>query len=178
MVDAPDSPAQAAEGADAGQRPESTGPPSVVAVVVTHDPGPWLQDALASLRDQEYPAVSVLVVDTNSDRDPTGAIAEVLPSAFVRRLETNPGFAAAANEVFQVVEGASFYLFCHDDVALAPDAVRAMVEEAFRSNAGIVAPKVVRWDDPARLLSVGQSADTQGQRRGVVLGDMQCERLA
>ena len=162
MVDAPDSPAQAAEGTDDEERPAPTAPPSVVAVIVTHDPGPWFHDALVSLRDQEYPSVSVLVVDTNSERDPTAAIAEVLPSAFVRRLDTNPGFAAAANEVFQVVEGASFYLFCHDDVVLAPDAVRAMVEEAFRSNAGIVAPKLVRWDDPARLLSVGQSADKTG----------------
>ena len=162
MVDAPDSPAQAAEGADVDERPAPAGPPSVVAVVVTHNPGPWLQEALASLRDQEYPSVSVLVVDAASEHDPTARIAEVLPSAFVRRLETNAGFAAAANEVFQVVEGASFYLFCHDDVALAPDAVRALVEEAFRSNAGIVAPKVVRWDDPARLVSVGLSADKTG----------------
>src|SRR5207245_4421761 len=114
----------------------------------THNPGPWLHDALASLRDQEYPSVSVLVVDTNSDHDPTSVIAGVLPSAFVRRLDHNPGFAAAANEVFQVVEGASFYLFCHDDVAVAPDAVRAMVEEAFRTNAGIVARRVGRGGEP------------------------------
>ncbi|HEX4821811.1 MAG TPA: glycosyltransferase family 2 protein [Acidimicrobiales bacterium] len=163
MVDAVDSPAPGAPGADDGEEPPvPTAPPSVVAVVVTHNPGPWLPEALASLRDQEYPSVSVLVVDAHSDQDPTRAIASVLPAAYVRRLDTNPGFAGAANEVFQVVEGASFYLFCHDDVALAPDAVRALVEEAFRSNAGIVAPKVVRWDDTARLVSVGQSADKTG----------------
>ena len=35
-----------------------------------------------------------------------------------------------------MVEGAAFYLLCHDDVALDPDAVHKLVEESFRSNAG------------------------------------------
>ena len=53
-------------------------------------------------------------------------------------------------------------MFCHDDVAPAPDAIRLMVEEAFRSNAGVVAPKLVDWDDPMRLLQVGLGADKSG----------------
>jgi GT2 family glycosyltransferase len=159
VVDVPDS---AAEEADFEVAGEPAAPPAVVAVVITHNPGGWFDETLESLRDQDYLALSVLVVDAGSDHDPTGAIARVLPSAYVRRLDSNPGFGAAANEVLHVVEGAAFYVFCHDDVALAPDAIRAMVEEAFRSNAGVVAPKVVRWDDPTRILSVGQSADKTG----------------
>ncbi|MEY2458993.1 MAG: hypothetical protein QOG30_823 [Acidimicrobiaceae bacterium] len=159
MVDAPDI---AAEEADFDAAAEPTVPPAVVAVVVTHDPDDWFDETLTSLRDQDYLALSVLVVDTNSAHDPTAAIARVLPSAYVRRLDVNPGFGVAANEVLHVVEGAAFFLFCHDDVALAPDAIRAMVEEAFRSNAGIVTPKVVDWDDPTRIVSVGQSADKTG----------------
>ena len=73
----------------------------------------------------------------------------------------------AANEVLHLVEGASHLLFCHDDVALAPDAVRALVEEAFRSNAGVVTPKYVEWDRPDRLLAVGATADKVG-----VVGDL------
>ena len=53
-------------------------------------------------------------------------------------------------------------MICHDDVALFPDAVHLMVEEAFRSNAGIVTPKVVSWDDPQRLVHVGMTADKGG----------------
>jgi GT2 family glycosyltransferase len=136
--------------------------PPVVAVVVTHDAGPWLEDALAALGEQDYPNLSVLVVDAASTEDPTPRVASVLPSAYVRRLSDNPGFGPAANEVLQVVEGASHFLFCHDDVAPAPDAVRALVEEAFRSNAGIVAPKLVEWSEPERLLQVGLSADKSG----------------
>jgi GT2 family glycosyltransferase len=142
--------------------PPAVGVPAVVAVVVTHDAGPWLEETLGALGEADYPNLSVLVIDAASDVDPTPRIAATLPSAYVRRLEENVGFAAAANEVIGVVEGASHYLFLHDDAAPDPDAVRLMVEEAFRSNAGVVAPKLVEWDDPVRILGVGASADKAG----------------
>jgi GT2 family glycosyltransferase len=140
---------------------QSSAPP-VVAVLVTCDPGSWLEEALSALALQDYPNLSVLVVDAASADDPTARVAEVLPTAYVRRLTQRVGFGRAANEVLGVVDGASHLLLCHDDVAPGPGAVRIMVEEAFRSNAGIVCPKLVEWDRPDRLLSVGQSADKVG----------------
>ncbi|MDP9070367.1 MAG: glycosyltransferase family 2 protein [Actinomycetota bacterium] len=136
--------------------------PPVVAVVVTCDPGPWLEEALRALAAQDYPNLSVLVVDANSDTDPTSRVAAILPGAYVRRLATNAGFGASANSVMEVVEGASHLLFCHDDVAPEPDAVRLMVEEGFRSNAGVVTPKFVDWHDPSRILAAGLGADKSG----------------
>lgn len=133
--------------------------PPVVAVVVTHEAGEWLSTTLEALAEQDYPELSVLVIDAGSSEDPTPRVAERLPGAYVRRLDENVGFAAAANEVLDVVEGASHYLFLHDDAAPDPDAVRLLVEEAYRSNAGIVAPKLVAWDDPRLLLAVGGTAD-------------------
>jgi GT2 family glycosyltransferase len=136
--------------------------PPVVAVVITHDPGPWFDEVLAGLRAQDYTALSVLVIDAGSEVDPTDRVAAVLPDAYVRRLGANPGFGAAANEVLTIVEGAAFHLLCHDDVVLAPDAVSALVQEAYRSNAGIVGPKLVQWDDPTRLRQVGVQVDKSG----------------
>jgi GT2 family glycosyltransferase len=136
--------------------------PAVVAVVVTCDSGPWFEQALNSLAFQDYPNLSVLVVDAGSEEDPTSRVAELAPGAFVTRLERRVGFGRAANEVLNLVDGASHFLFCHDDVALAPDAVRALVEEAFRSNAGITSPKYVQWEHPDRLLAVGATSDKVG----------------
>ncbi|MGH9181029.1 MAG: glycosyltransferase, partial [Acidimicrobiales bacterium] len=136
--------------------------PPVVAVVVTSDSGPWLEETLAALAAQSYRNMSVLVVDAGSAEDPTARVAAVLPGAYVRRLVDNIGFAQAANEVLHLVEGASHYLLCHDDVAPDPDAVHLMVEEAFRSNAGVVSPKLVDWHDARRLLQVGMGADKSG----------------
>ena len=159
---------------------EPEGPaPAVVAVLVAHDPGEWFEETLASLQAQDYAALSVLIVDAassngNALRDRVGA---VLPEAHLRRLEENGGFGPSANEALRSVQGASFYLFCHDDVRLEPDAVRLLVEEAFRSNAGIVGPKLVDWSDPRRLLSVGMGADRFGHPAPYVeLGDLDQEQ--
>jgi GT2 family glycosyltransferase len=99
--------------------------------------------------------LDVIVVEAGAAEGVTNRVASVMPSAFVRRRPDAAGFAAAANEVLEGIEGASFFLFCRDDVALAPRAVALMVEEAFRSNAGIVGPKLVDWDLPDRLLQIG-----------------------
>lgn len=137
--------------------------PPVVAVVVAHDPGDWFEDTLRSLAHQTYTNLAVLVIDAESSAPLAARIAAVLPGAHERRLEQVSGFGAACNEVLTAVEGAAFYLLCHDDVRLEPDAVQVMVEEAFRSNAGIVGPKLVHWDDVDHLLDVGMGVDKVGQ---------------
>ncbi len=150
-------------------QPDPSSPaPAVVAVVVTRDPGLWFGEVLESLASQDYPNLSVLVIDAGSAEDPTPTVAAAMPSAFVRRLEKATGFGTAANEVLSIVEGASHYLFCHDDVALSPDAIRLLVEEAFRSNAGIASPKYVVWDAPEHLLAVGLTTDKVGAVRSLV----------
>lgn len=152
---------------DPGTGPDDPpGPaPAVVVTVVAHDPGWWFEETLESIKVQDYPNISVFVVDTASaDAAALRArVAAVLPDAHLRRLDSDPGFAAAADEVLVAVQGAAFHLFCHDDVRLAPDVVRLLVEEAYRSNAGVVGPKVVQWDDQRRLLSVGMGTDRYGE---------------
>ncbi|HWD25105.1 MAG TPA: glycosyltransferase family 2 protein, partial [Acidimicrobiales bacterium] len=89
-------------------------------------------------------------------------VASVIPDAFLHRLGENLGYGPSANVVTTLVEGSSHFLFCHDDVILEADAVRRMVEEAFRTNAGIVAPKFVAVDEPDRILQVGLGVDRFG----------------
>jgi GT2 family glycosyltransferase len=134
----------------------------VVAVVVTRDPGPWFEETLTGLATQDYPELSVLVLVSGGQEDPTARVARVLPGAFVRRLDEDRGFGVAANEALTMVEGAAFLLLCHDDCAPAPDAVHVLVEESYRSNAGIVGPKQMRWEDPEVLLHVGMNVDKTG----------------
>ncbi len=137
--------------------------PPVVAVLVAHNLGPSFEELLASLAGQDYPNLSVLVIDAaTGDAHLAATVAAHLPSAYVRRLEEWSGFGPAANEALRLVEGAGFFCFLHDDVALEPATIRQLVEEAFRSNAGVVGPKLVEWDDPRRLLAVGMGADKAG----------------
>jgi len=153
--------------------------PSVVAVVVACDPGEWLEDTLAALGEQDYPNLSVLVLDAGggTNGDLAERIAPVLPDAYVRRVEGTPAYGAAANEALAAVEGAAFYLFCHDDVAPDPDAVRLLVEEALRSNAGVVGPKFVQWERPERLADVGLTVNKLGAGHSLIeRGEMDQEQ--
>ena len=136
--------------------------PAVVAVVVTTDPGPWFEETLTSLARQDYEELSVLVLATGGGEDPSERVGRILPNAFVRQLPGDLGYGAAANTALDMVEGAAFFLLCHHDCALDDDVVHNMVEESFRSNAGVVSPKFVNWDDPSILLHVGMSCDKTG----------------
>ncbi|CAN5784242.1 hypothetical protein BH18ACT2_BH18ACT2_18890 [soil metagenome] len=144
--------------------------PPVVAVVVVHDPGPWFNESLAALAAQDYPNLNTLFLVAGGANAHDDAEVEErrilarLPAAFVRPLGANPGYGAAANEVLRLVEGDNgFFCFCHDDVALDPDAIRMLVEELYRSNAGVVGPKLVSWDDPGLLQHVGLGLDRFGE---------------
>jgi GT2 family glycosyltransferase len=159
--------------ADLLEREDGTEPvlvvPPVVAVVVARNRDTHLEATLAALSDQDYPALSVLVLDAGGDgaqSDLTARVAAAMPKAFIRRCEgpdgSEPGFATAANEALVAVEGAMFLLFCTDEITPDPDAVRALVEEAYRSNAAIVGPKIVDEDRPDILVEVGMAVDHYG----------------
>lgn len=136
--------------------------PAIVAVCITSDEDGDLDVCLSSLAAQNYPNLSILVIDAGHPDPIADRVASIAPDAYLHRLQGTPGFAAAANQALTLVQDATFLLFCRDDVELQERTVTAMAEEMFRSNAGIVTPKLVEWDDPRRLVSVGMGADQFG----------------
>ncbi len=147
--------------------------PSVVSVMVVHEPGDWFEETLDALAAQDYPNLRTLFLVTATSDDEVAAVTDrirsVIPTAFVRPLAGNVGFGPAANEVLRLVEGDNgFFLLCHDDIAPAPDVVRTLVAELFRSNAGIVGPKLTDWDEPRMLQHVGLGLDRFGEVDPVV----------
>ncbi|MFP5487239.1 MAG: glycosyltransferase, partial [Acidimicrobiia bacterium] len=147
--------------------------PSVVSVMVVHEPGDWFDETLQALADQDYPNFRSLFLVVARDDDEldavTARIRDVLPGAFVRPAPGNIGFGPVANEVLRLVEGDNgFFLLCHDDVAPSRQSVRLMVAELFRSNAGLVGPKLVDWDEPRLLQHVGLGLDRFGEVDPVV----------
>jgi GT2 family glycosyltransferase len=118
---------------------------------------------LAGFAAQDYERLSVVVIDAGSmTTDVTTRVQAVLPNAEVHKMLRNPGFASAAGEALEVANGAPFLALCHDDVVPRPDAIRLLVEEAIRSNAGAVGPKLVEWENPRLISQVGLGADKTG----------------
>ena len=132
--------------------------------MVVHQPGDWFDEVLDALAAQDYGNLKSLFLVLDDDGGVAERIGRKVPNAFVRGVSGRPSFGGAANEVLRLVEGENgFFCFLHDDVALAPDAVRLLVEELYRSNAGVVGPKLVTWDDPTVLQHVGLAVDRFGE---------------
>ncbi len=155
-------------------QPKVTNAPPLVTAMVVHQPGSWFDEVLLALASQDYPTVrNVFFLTTpiiNAIPDASAAqllsrkIEAVLPNAIVRIVEGNPGFGPLINEIQRIVEGDSgFFCVMHDDVALQPSTLRLLVQELFVSNAGVVGPKLVRWNNPALLQSVGYGIDRCGE---------------
>jgi GT2 family glycosyltransferase len=135
--------------------------PRVEIVVVAHEPDHGFDELIRSVEAQTYPRFDLVVV-ASSPAEMAARLAALDVEAEVLDSRDARGFAAAANRVLDR-KRAPLYLFCHDDVALAPDALRLLVEEALRSNAGIVGPKIVDWDRPTVLRQVGLGVDKLAQ---------------
>ena len=133
----------------------------MLAVVVAHRPGEWFEETLESLALQDYESLSVVVVDAaGSGLGPR--VAAVTEGADVIDAAGVSGFSEAANAVLSAEFSADFLLVCHDDVALASDAVSVLVAEALRSSAGVVGPKIVEWDRPEIIRHAGYDVDRFG----------------
>ncbi|MEI6527919.1 MAG: glycosyltransferase family A protein, partial [Planctomycetota bacterium] len=147
--------------------------PGVVVAVVVDRPTLSIEAVLAALATQDYPNIQVLVLLTGADVKEFELVQEIVQSAFaatdllqphIYQLGDNPGFGRAANTALRLVEGESgFFLMMHDDVVLAQDSVRLLVEELYRSNAGMVGPKFVEWEENRRLQTVGFDCDWFGE---------------
>jgi GT2 family glycosyltransferase len=141
--------------------------PPVLAVVVTHGRhADRFEDLLGSLAEQDYPRLSVLVVDASGGDDPTDRVRAVVATSRVLRVPATEGFGRAANHVLDRdrprARRSEFFVFCHDDVLPDPGAVAALVEAASEWGADVVGPKFVARDDPRRLLQVGLGVDRVG----------------
>ena len=135
----------------------------MLAVVVAHQPGDWFTETLESLALQDYEPLSVAVIDA-AGSGIGSRVAEVVGGAVIIDAAGATGFSEAANAVLSADLEADFLLICHDDVALAPDAVSILVLEALRSRAGVVGPKIVEWDRPQIIQHAGYDVDRFGVR--------------
>jgi hypothetical protein len=132
--------------------------PPVVALVIVERPQDGLDETLAALVRQDAGALRVLVMDATADGSVTARAEELAPGAIVRRAGSRT-FVGAANEAAALVAGSGFLCVLAAGTSPEPSALRMMLEEAFRSNAGVVGPKFVDQAAPNRLESVGYGAD-------------------
>lgn len=116
-----------------------------------HNAGPWVGEALESLRGQTFRSLEAIIVDDGS----TDASAEVcrrfcaLDPRFRLIIQENEGVSAARNRGVEEAR-ADWIAFMDADDVMPVDALETLVGLQRRTEAGIVAGTYVRTDSPAR----------------------------
>jgi len=145
-------------------------------VVVNWNRKALLRACLDSLSRQNHPSFEVVVVDNGSDDGSPELIRELAPSYPVPlRLivnSTNLGFCAANNQGIAASQSELVALLNND--AEADPGWLAALESVIRSSddVGMVASKILVWEDPRRIDKVGHLIYPDGQNRGRGTGQL------
>ena len=146
------------------QAPETAATPAdVVAVLVAHDGAAWLPEALAALAASTRTPTKVVCVDTGS----TDGSAELLEAAYgeVLRLPRTTGYGEAVAKALEGAPASAWVWLLHDDVAVEPTTLEALLAYAETSaSAALLGPKVRDWHDQRFLVDIGFTTDAAGHR--------------
>lgn len=131
-------------------------PPTVTAILVSHNGATWLPKVLASLSAMDYAPTAWRAVDVSS----TDGSGEMLRDAFgADRLSYAPsgtGFGAAVTIGLEAAPKSAWIWLLHDDCAVQESTLAALLDEALiDERTAIVGPKVREWPSLRRLLEVG-----------------------
>ena len=128
--------------------------PPVVAVVVTRNPGPWLEDTLRRARRARTTPISPCSWSTAGRRTTRRrGSPRCCPARSCAASTTAPGSPARPTRPSTRSRAPPSSSCATTTSCSTPTALRVLVEEAYRSNAGIVGPKLVERRqprDPAR----------------------------
>ena len=142
---------------------DQAAPPDVRVVVPTLDPGPWFDDVVEGLAAQDYPAMSVTFVHGRDDGAMLEGQVSDLDYIDLRDTPDSEGFGKKINAVAESSEE-SLLLILHDDVAMEPGTVSALVREWLRrrDEHAVVGAKLLDWSNAERLMPAGFAADRFG----------------
>jgi GT2 family glycosyltransferase len=132
-----------------GESPGSTTSPLVVVIILNWNNLPDTLECVESVRGSDYPNLAVLVVDNDSDENPTPALSARYSDVRVLRLTRNLGYAGGNNTgVRAAIDCRAVYvLLLNNDAVLAPDCVRRLVTAAQADRRiGMATPTVFHYE--------------------------------
>jgi GT2 family glycosyltransferase len=132
--------------------------PGVCCVIVNWNGWRDTLDCLASLRDQDYGNLRVIVVDNGSTNDSVERIRSAFPEVRVIETGKNLGFTGGCNIGLRagLASDAEFLWLLNNDTVCPPDTVRKLVRRAIASpDAGLVGTVLLYAHDPAKVQAWG-----------------------
>jgi len=150
--------------------------PKVYVLVINWNGREHLQECFASLLASDYPALSAILLD-NASTDGSTDLFDAQFGGDSRtacwRCPENLGWGGGNNfGIARALEqGADFVFLLNNDTAIAPDAIRLLVEHAERApDAAALAPRMLLFDTPSVLNSVGLRLSPVGAAWDIGIG--------
>ncbi|MCC6862840.1 MAG: glycosyltransferase family 2 protein [Bryobacterales bacterium] len=140
-------------------------------VVVNWNRRELLRRCLISLEQQRDVEFETLVVDNGSTDGSAAMVAAEFPGVRLIRNQRNRGFCAANNQGIQAA-GGEFVALLNNDAEAHPEWLRSL-RRVFdeRPKLGMVASKILVWEDPRRIDKAGHLIYPDGQNRGRGAGE-------
>ncbi|MBX7201909.1 MAG: glycosyltransferase family 2 protein [Bacteroidia bacterium] len=131
--------------------------PTVDIVVLNYNGKRFLDACFQSLRQTNYPAFKVYLLDNASTDDDVSYVQQHFPEVEILRIKVNRGFCAAYNYAFKHCTG-KYFVCLNNDVMVKPDWIKHLVNEA-ESDERIASlqPKMVSYLDESKFEYAGAS---------------------
>jgi len=138
----------------------------ISAVVVNWNRAALLRNCLASLRKQTGVTLEILVVDNGSTDGSPEMVTKEFPEVRLICNQRNRGFCAANNQGISAAKG-EYIALLNNDAEAEPGWAAALLEVCETDAAiGMVASKILVYEDPSRIDKAGHLIYPDGQNRG------------
>jgi GT2 family glycosyltransferase len=140
-------------------------PPSVGAVLVSHNGASWLPKVLASFSRMFHAPDAWRAVDVASADGSAELVAESFGAERVIRAPKGTGFGDAVRLGLEAMPRTEWIWLLHDDSAVLPGTLSGLLDTATSApDVAIVGPKIREWPSLRRLLEVGLTITGTGAR--------------
>lgn len=142
----------------------------VTAILVAQRGGTWLDETIAGIAAQDVAPAAIIAVNNGGGDE---LAAQLLESGAARvigishRVSFGKALARAAEALQAPADDpeAEWLWFLSEDSCPEPEALSSMLGRVQRAPSVVVAgPKLVDWDDPTRIIELGQSLTQHGAR--------------
>lgn len=140
-------------------------PPTVGAILVSHNGATWLPKVLASFAEMFHAPVAWQVVDVSSTDGSAELLRESFGSARITYAPSGTGFGEAVRLGLESLPRTDWVWLLHDDSAVLPGTLSGLLDTATSApDIAVVGPKIREWPSLRRLLEVGLTITATGSR--------------
>ncbi len=148
-------------------------PPTVGAVLVTHNGATWLPKVLASFSEMFHAPDVWRAVDVASADGSAELVRDSFGAERVVRAPKGTGFGDAVRLGLEAMPRTDWIWLLHDDSSVLPGTLSGLLDTATSApDIAIVGPKIREWPSLRRLLEVGLTiTGTGGRETGLEAGE-------